>query len=112
MDNAFAEADKAKPEPVAKKRTIEITDTLLDGIPDWNEIAKAQRMNTDVRRAIFISIMSAHDYMDAFTKLEKLNLKNKQSLEVPKVLVHCLSVDSAQNGYNPYYCLLYTSRCV
>ncbi|AGO10487.1 AaceriABR035Cp [[Ashbya] aceris (nom. inval.)] len=111
MENAFAEADTAKAEPAVKKRTIEISDTLLDDMPDWNEIARRQRMNTDVRRAIFISIMSAHDYMDAFTKLEKLNLKNKQSLEVPKVLLHCLSVDSAQNGYNPYYSLLGSKIC-
>ena len=32
---------------------------LLNGIRDWNRIARKQRVNTDFRRAIFISIISA-----------------------------------------------------
>lgn len=85
---------------------ISFEDDLLDDIPDWDMIAREQRMNTDVRRAIFISIMSAQDYVDAFEKLEKLNLKNRQLLEVPKVVLHCLLADAGQNGYNPYYALV------
>ena len=88
------------------QETISLEDDLLDDIPDWDKIAREQRMNTDVRRAIFISIMSAQDYVDAFEKLEKLNLKNRQLLEVPKVMLHCLLADAGQNGYNPYYALV------
>lgn len=76
--------------------------------PNWLELAKAQRMNTDVRRAVFISIMSAEDYMDAITKLDKLGLKKAQQKEIPRILVHCASVEPA---WNPYYGLLASKLC-
>lgn len=109
--SAFEEAKGKDNLAVEKKSKVVIEDDLLSDIPDWNEIAKRQRMNTDVRRAIFVSIMSAEDYLDAFTKLEKLNLKNKQSLEISRVILHCLSNDGTSNGYNPYYSLLAAKVC-
>lgn len=33
------------------------------------ELAREQRMNTDVRRNIFCIIMTSEDYLDAFEKL-------------------------------------------
>lgn len=93
------------------EEAISLEDDLLDDIPDWERIAREQRMNTDVRRAIFVSVMSAQDYVDAFEKIEKLNLKNRQLLEIPKVLLHCLLADSSQNGYNPYYSLVVSKVC-
>lgn len=42
------------------------------------QLASAQRMNTDVRRAIFCVIMSGEDYVDAFEKLLRLDLQGKQ----------------------------------
>lgn len=42
------------------------------------QLASAQRMNTDVRRAIFCIIVSGEDYIDAFEKLLRLNLQGKQ----------------------------------
>lgn len=42
------------------------------------QLAAAQRMNTDARRAIFCVIMSAEDYEDAFEKLLSLDLPAKQ----------------------------------
>ena len=76
--------------------------------PNWLELAKAQRMNTDVRRAVFISIMSAEDYMDAITKLDKLGLKKAQQKDIPRILIHCASVEPA---WNPYYGLLASKLC-
>ena len=76
--------------------------------PNWLELAKAQRMNTDVRRAVFISIMSAEDYMDAITKLDKLGLKKAQQKDIPRILMHCASVEPA---WNPYYGLLASKLC-
>lgn len=76
--------------------------------PNWLELAKAQRMNTDVRRAVFISIMSAEDYMDAIAKLDKLGLKKAQQKEIPRILMHCASVEPA---WNPYYGLLASKLC-
>ena len=42
------------------------------------QLAAAQRMNTDARRAIFCIIMSGEDYIDAFEKLLRLDLPGKQ----------------------------------
>ena len=39
-----------------------------------SRLAAKQRMNTDVRRSIFCSIMTATDYEDAFERLMRLNL--------------------------------------
>jgi nucleolar MIF4G domain-containing protein 1 len=38
-------------------------------------LAAKQRMNTDVRRAVFCAIMAAADYEDAFERLMRLNLR-------------------------------------
>ena len=78
------------------------------GAPDLLEIAKAHRMNTDVRRSIFITIMSSTDYRDAYLRLLKLRLKKTQKLEIPKVLIHCAG---AENVYNPFYTLISRRLC-
>ncbi|KAM3069948.1 suppressor of glycerol defect [Clarireedia jacksonii] len=78
------------------------------GTSDLVQLAREQRMNTDIRRAIFITIMSASDYQDAYLRLMKLKLKKVQELEIPKVLVHC---SSAEKLYNPYYTLIAKRLC-
>lgn len=42
------------------------------------QLAASQRMNTDLRRAIFCIIMSGEDYLDAFDKLLRLDISGKQ----------------------------------
>lgn len=79
-----------------------------DGEPDFASIAKAQRMNTDVRRSIFVAIMSASDYQDAHVRLLKLRLKRAQEFEIPRVLTHCAMEEEA---YNPYYTLIARRLC-
>ncbi|CUS22716.1 LAQU0S06e04412g1_1 [Lachancea quebecensis] len=112
MDSAFESRNESKTgSEDATKSSILIEDNILDDIPDWSEIARSQKMNTEVRRAIFVSIMSAQDFLDAFTNIEKLNLKNKQSLEIPRVLVHCLTMEGTSGSYNPFYALLAVKLC-
>ena len=79
-----------------------------DATADLLELAREQRMNTDIRRAIFISIMSATDYKDANVRLLKLSLKKAQMLEIPRVLIHCTGAESI---YNPYYTLIAKRLC-
>lgn len=87
----------------------EAVNDLLDNTePNWMELARSQRMNTDIRRAIFISIMSANDYVDALTKLDKLALKRSQEREIPRVLIHCTGIEPA---WNPYYGVLASKLC-
>ncbi|OMJ22521.1 Suppressor of glycerol defect protein 1, partial [Smittium culicis] len=50
-------------------------------------LAKAFKMNTDVRKSIFIAIMSSQDAVDAFEKCMKLGLKESQQREIIRVLV-------------------------
>lgn len=52
-------------------------------------LAKEMRMNTDIRRSIFVVIMGSEDYMNCFEQLQKLNLNKIQSREVMHVLLDC-----------------------
>ncbi|KAI9751110.1 MAG: Ubiquinone biosynthesis protein coq9, mitochondrial [Chaenotheca gracillima] len=78
------------------------------GTADLLKLAKEQRMNTDIRRAIFITIMSASDHQDAYLRLMKLRLKRSQEQEIPRVLLHCAG---AEQSYNPYYTLIARKLC-
>lgn len=87
----------------------DVMNDILDSADvNWIELARAQRMNTDIRRAIFISIMSANDYIDAVTKLDKLALKKAQEREIPRIVIHCAVVEPA---WNPYYGILAAKLC-
>ena len=46
------------------------------------QLAAKQKMNTDIRRAIFCVIMSGEDYIDAFEQLLSLNLQGKQVFSI------------------------------
>ncbi len=82
---------------------------IVDGEEaDLIVLARQHRMNTAVRRAIFIAIMSAHDYQDAHLRLRKLRLKRSQEQEIPRVLMHCAA---AEEKYNPYYYLIAKTLC-
>ncbi|EAS34566.3 nuclear protein [Coccidioides immitis RS] len=75
---------------------------------DLAQLARSHRMNTEVRRSIFVAIMSASDYQDAHVRLTKLRLKRSQETEIPQVLVHCAS---EEGSYNPYYTLIARKLC-
>ncbi|KAK9156981.1 hypothetical protein Scep_003555 [Stephania cephalantha] len=72
------------------------------------QLAAAQRMNTDSRRAIFCIIMSAEDYVDAFEKLLRLDLNGKQDREIMRVLVACCLQEKV---FNKYYSVLASKLC-
>ncbi|KAF7125633.1 hypothetical protein CNMCM5793_001872 [Aspergillus hiratsukae] len=92
--------------PQDNKAAVQEEDS--EGEPDLASIAKAQRMNTDIRRSIFVAIMSATDYQDAHVRLLKLRLKRTQEYEIPRVLTHCAMEEEA---YNPYYTLIARRLC-
>ncbi|KAJ1958784.1 suppressor of glycerol defect, partial [Linderina pennispora] len=72
------------------------------------KMAKEQHMNTDVRRSIFVTLLSSDDYADAFERLLKLDLKKTQVREVIRVLLHCCGQEKA---YNPFYALVAFKLC-
>lgn len=71
-------------------------------------LAKEHHMNTDIRKAIFCTIMSSEDYVDAFEKLMKLNLKGKQDREIVSVLIYCAI---QEKKFNEFYAHLCTKFC-
>jgi nucleolar MIF4G domain-containing protein 1 len=71
-------------------------------------LAKANRMNTDLKKAVFCVLMSSEDYLDAFEKLSKLGLKDQQEREIVHVLVHCCL---QEQSYNVFYAHLAMRLC-
>lgn len=78
------------------------------GVPDLAELAREQQMNTDVRRSIFVAVLSATDYEDAYVRLLKLRLNKDRQREIPNVLIQCAG---AEAQYNPYYTLIAKRIC-
>lgn len=72
------------------------------------ELARKQRMNTDIRRDIFCVLMTAEDYLDAFEKIHHLGLKNQQQREVIHVIFNCCI---QEKKFNPYYAILAQKLC-
>jgi len=93
---------------VSSSSNINTSKDEYSSTTNLGQLAREQRMNTEVRRAIFIAIMSASDYQDAYSRLMKLQLKKKQEFEIPKILIHC---SRSEKGYNPYYTLIAKRLC-
>ncbi|KAM9386976.1 nucleolar MIF4G domain-containing protein 1 [Phaethornis superciliosus] len=72
------------------------------------ELARKQRMNTDIRRSIFCVLMMSEDFIDAFEKLLKLGLKDQQEREIVHVILHCCLQEKT---YNPFYAFLADKFC-
>ncbi|KAJ5711755.1 hypothetical protein N7488_005911 [Penicillium malachiteum] len=89
-------------------KDAQVSDDDSDAEPDYGDLARAHRMNTDVRHSIFVAIMSATDYQDAHVRLLKLRLKRAQEFEIPRVLLHCAMEEEA---HNPYYTLIARRIC-
>ncbi|SJL09699.1 uncharacterized protein ARMOST_13080 [Armillaria ostoyae] len=72
------------------------------------KLARKQGMNTDIRRSIFVVLMSSEDYVDACDRLSQLNLSEVQQREIIRVLLHCCG---NEKSYNPYYTLVCQHLC-
>ncbi|XP_060104043.1 nucleolar MIF4G domain-containing protein 1 [Heteronotia binoei] len=72
------------------------------------ELARKQRMNTDIRKNIFCILMTSEDFLDAFEKLLKLGLKDQQEREIVHVLIDCCLQEKT---YNPFYAYLSAKFC-
>ncbi|KAF4571584.1 suppressor of glycerol defect [Pleurotus pulmonarius] len=72
------------------------------------KLARQQGMNTDIRRSIFVVLMSSEDYVDACDRLSQLALSEVQQREIVRVLLHCCG---NEKSYNPYYTLVGQQLC-
>ncbi len=80
-------------------------------LPDVEELellAREQGMNTNVRRSIFVTLLSAADYQDAHDRLLKLRLDKHDKREIPHVLMRCAG---SEEQYNLYYGLVARQVC-
>ncbi|TFK23605.1 hypothetical protein FA15DRAFT_656561 [Coprinopsis marcescibilis] len=75
---------------------------------DLLKLARKQGMNSDIRRSIFVVLMSSEDYIDACDRLSQLNLTEVQQREIIRVLLHCCG---NEKSYNPYYSLIGEHLC-
>ncbi|KAI6128936.1 ARM repeat-containing protein [Pisolithus croceorrhizus] len=87
-------------------RSSEVTDSSENH--SLLKLARKQGMNTDIRRSIFVVLMSSEDYMDACERLSQLNLTEVQQREIVRVCLHCCS---NEKSYNPYYALICQRFC-
>lgn len=92
-------ASSKVPEDLKKDQSLQ--ETLL-------KLARKQGMNTDIRRTIFVTIMSSEDYLDAFEKLMKLGLTEVQQREICRVMLQCTGNEKT---FNPYYMLVSKRLC-
>ncbi|KAF9162174.1 suppressor of glycerol defect [Mortierella sp. AD010] len=91
-----------------KNYSTSTADDMLEAEDELLKLARKNRMNTDVRRSIFVVLMSSEDYIDAFERLIKLNLKEVQQREIIRVLLHCAGNEMV---HNPYYTLVGQRLC-
>ncbi|XP_030741480.1 nucleolar MIF4G domain-containing protein 1 isoform X2 [Echinops telfairi] len=91
--------------PESRVQQKPLTGTVSSKILD---LARKQRMNTDIRRNIFCTIMTSEDFLDAFEKLLKLGLKDHQEREIVHVLLDCCLQEKM---YNPFYAFLASKLC-
>jgi nucleolar MIF4G domain-containing protein 1 len=91
---------------IVKSKTDTGIDDFQDDIVDSTKIdrlLKKFKMTTDLKKKIFTAIINSTDYMDAFERLTRLNLKDDQSREIIKIIV-ILAIE--EKCYNPFYKLL------
>lgn len=72
------------------------------------DMARKQRMNTEVRRNIFCVMMTSEDYLDAFEKLLRMGLKEHQEREIVRVLIDCCLQEKT---FNAFYAVLGEKFC-
>lgn len=79
-----------------------------EAMTDLHAIAREHDMNTDIRRSIFIAIMSSSDYEDAHARLMKLRLSKHRQKEIAYVVMQCVG---CEKQYNHYYSLVARRAC-
>lgn len=87
---------------------VEIVNTNESEAVGLLALAARQRMNTDVRRSVFVAIVGSSDCEDALEKILRLNLKGAQEREIARVIMECCS---QEGSYNPFYAHLAERVC-
>ena len=72
------------------------------------QIAEKMRLNTSIRKKVFVVMMSSRDLEDAFERLNRLALKGHQEREIVRVLIECCG---QEKEYNAFYAELASLLC-
>ncbi|WWD17639.1 hypothetical protein CI109_102080 [Kwoniella shandongensis] len=72
------------------------------------DLARKQGMNTDVRRGVFVVLMTSEDYVHACERMSMFKLTEIQQREFVRVTLHCCGLEKT---YNAYYTLILNHLC-
>ncbi|KAF8150806.1 hypothetical protein B0H34DRAFT_665767 [Crassisporium funariophilum] len=92
----------------SKNHTKDQEPIIEDDSGNLIKLARSQGMNTEIRRGIFVVLLSSDDYLDACDRLSQLNLTEIQQREIIRVILHCCG---NERSYNPYYTLVCQQLC-
>ncbi|QRV73825.1 eukaryotic translation initiation factor 4G [Ceratobasidium sp. AG-Ba] len=102
--NPLVENQGAKPQ--TKARDMGASKAIV--VDQLADLARQHGMNTEVRRNIFVVLVSSDDYVDACERLTQLELQETQQREIVRVVLHCCGNERA---YNPFYTLVAQHLC-
>ncbi|OWF40014.1 nucleolar MIF4G domain-containing protein 1-like [Mizuhopecten yessoensis] len=111
VGSAWVGRDQQQPDSDEVAKTTEMNQSLeimKSSSSKILELARKQRMNTDIRRNIFCTIMSSEDFVDAFERLLRLGLKHQQEREIIHVILDCCQ---QEKSFNPFYAYLLQKFC-
>ncbi|KAG8746207.1 suppressor of glycerol defect [Ceratobasidium sp. 414] len=100
VENQDAKAESKRKEAGSKPKT-----TMADQLV---QLARQHGMNTEIRRNIFVVLVSSDDYVDACERLTQLDLQETQQREIIRVVLHCCG---NERTYNPFYTLVAHHLC-
>ena len=72
-------------------------------------IASKHKMNTPVRKSIFMVVLTSTDYMECFERIDKLKLSGRQERDIVYVVGHCCL---SEKKYNEFYSMLAQRLCL
>ncbi|CAE6450582.1 unnamed protein product [Rhizoctonia solani] len=103
--NPLVEIQNSK---TAQSKTKEKVVSVAQVTEQLMQLARQHGMNTEVRRNIFVVLVSSDDYVDACERLTQLDLQETQQREIIRVVLHCCG---NERTYNPFYTLVAHHLC-
>ncbi|KAG8729656.1 suppressor of glycerol defect, partial [Ceratobasidium sp. 423] len=101
VENQNAKAAQSSKTKEKSTSAAQVTEQLM-------QLARQHGMNTEVRRNIFVVLVSSDDYVDACERLTQLDLQETQQREIMRVVLHCCGNERI---YNPFYTLVAHHLC-
>ncbi|CAE6441285.1 unnamed protein product [Rhizoctonia solani] len=101
VENQNAKAAQSSKTKEQGTSAAQVTEQLM-------QLARQHGMNTEVRRNIFVVLVSSDDYVDACERLTQLDLQETQQREIIRVVLHCCG---NERTYNPFYTLVAHHLC-